>query len=55
MIKYNINKHKQLSEINKKDIYVLWKESKYSCRGIFQGTKQECQNKLKKIKESKGE
>lgn len=50
MIKYTIKKHKQLSELHNKDIYVLWKESKYGSRGIFQGTKQQCEEKLREIK-----
>ena len=58
MIKYSIKKHKQLTELNNKDIYVLWLEgagnNSFGCRGIFQGTKQECEEKLKEIK-SKGE
>lgn len=57
MIKYSISKHKQLSELNNKDVYVLWKENKtkygMGIRGIFQGTKKECEEKLKEIKEEK--
>ena len=49
MVKYKIQKHKQLGK------YVLWKENKYSCRGIYQGTKQECEDKLKELKEGKNE
>ena len=51
MIKYSISKHNQLSELKGKEVYVLWKENKYSCRGIFQGTKKECEDKRKEIKE----
>jgi len=51
--KYSISKHRQLSEMNNKDIYVLWKETKYSCGSIFQGTKKECEDRLKEIKENK--
>lgn len=47
-IKYTIQKHKQL------DKFVLWKETKtehgIGFRGIFQGTKKECEEYLKKIK-----
>ena len=53
-IKYTIKKHEQLSELNNKNIYVLWKEgesdSAYGCRGIFQGTRKECEEELSKIK-----
>lgn len=49
-IRYTIEKHNQLSEINNKEIYVLWKQNKYSSRGIFQGTKKECEDKRKEIK-----
>ena len=46
MIKYSIKKHKQLG------CYVLWKEgsghNSFGCRGIFHGTKQECEAELKK-------
>ena len=49
-IRYTIEKHNQLSEINNKDMYVLWKQNKYSSRGIFQGSKKECEDKLKEIK-----
>lgn len=48
MIKYNIGKHKQLSLLEGKPIYVLWAETEYSCRGIFQGTKLECEEEKKK-------
>ena len=48
-----IGKHKQLNK------FVLWKETKtehgIGFRGIFQGTKKECQEYLEKIKESKGD
>ena len=50
MVKYSIEKHKQLTELNNKDTYVLWKEVGYSCGCIFQGSKQECKDKLKEIK-----
>lgn len=50
MFNYNIEKHKQLTEINKKDTYVLWKSKGYSIRGIYQGSKKECEEKLKEIK-----
>lgn len=50
MIKFSISKHKQLSELNNKDIYVLWKESDYGCRGIYQGSKKNCKIKLKELK-----
>ena len=48
MVRYSISKHKQLGK------YVLWAENKSShgfcIKGIFQGTKQECEEKLKEIK-----
>lgn len=50
MIKYSISKHKQLTELNNRSIYVLWKESDYGCRGIYQGTKKACREKLKEMK-----
>jgi cytoplasmic iron level regulating protein YaaA (DUF328/UPF0246 family) len=57
MKKYSITKHNQLSELKGKDIYVLWKESKTKygngIKGIFQGTKKECEEKLKEIKGDK--
>ena len=44
---YSIKKHKQLGE------YVVWKESKtehgFGVKGVFQGTKQECQEYLEKL------
>ena len=49
-IKYTIEKHNQLSELKGKDIYVLWKQNKYSSRGIYQGTKKECEEKLKEVR-----
>ena len=48
-MKYSIKKHKQLSELHNKDVYVLWKECKYGCRGIFQGTKEDCKDRLKEM------
>ena len=55
MIKYEIKLHKQLSLLNGKLVYVLWKkvsgEHGYCTRGIYQGTKKECKEELKKIKE----
>jgi len=54
LIKYSISKHNQLSELKGKDVYVLWKENKTKygngIRGIFQGTKKECEEKLREIK-----
>ena len=49
-IRYTIKKHNQLSEINNKDMYLLWKQNKYSSRGIFQGSKKECEEKLREMK-----
>ena len=58
-IKYYIQKHNNLGD---KVIgnYVLWKESHseheygccngYGCRGIFQGTREECKMKLKEVR-----
>lgn len=47
-IKYDIIYHKSLEK------YVLWKivhkNKGYAYKGIFQGTRQECQDKLKEIK-----
>ncbi len=46
--KYSIKKNKMLGK------YVVWKESKtkhgFSIRGIFQGTRKECEEKLENIK-----
>ena len=54
MTKYTIEKHNQLSELNGKDTYVLWREvnSKHGfcVRGIFQGSKKECQEYLERLK-----
>lgn len=48
-IKYSIEKHKQLN------CYVIWKElvrdKGFNVLGIFHGTKKECQEKLKELKE----
>lgn len=48
MCKYTISKHKSLGK------YVVWKETKteygYGCIGVFQGTKQQCEEKLKEVK-----
>jgi len=45
---YSIKKHKQLGE------YVLWKEiiseHGFAVKGIFNGTKKECEAKLKEIR-----
>ena len=49
MKRYRINKHKQLSELNNKNIYILWLESDYGCYPKHQGTKKECREKLKEI------
>lgn len=47
-VKYHIEKHEQLGK------YVLWKETEtkqgLSVRGIFQGTRKECEEKLEQIK-----
>lgn len=49
MNKYSIKKHKQL------DKYVVWQETKighgFACKGIFQGTKKECEEFLKERKD----
>lgn len=49
MVKYSIKKHKQL------DKYVVWQENQsnrsFGCKGIFQGTKKECEEFLKERKE----
>ena len=53
-IKYSIEKHNNLG----KDVegnYVLWKEVEsehgWGVKGIFQGTRHQCINKLKEIRE----
>lgn len=50
IIKYTINKHKGYY----RDYYVVWKETKtehgYGAKGIFQGTRKECQEYLEKLK-----
>lgn len=47
-IKYSIEYHKQLGK------YIIWgeinSEHGFCVRGIFQGTKKECQEKLNEIK-----
>ena len=47
-ISYEITYHKSLQK------YVLWKicysNKSAGCKGIFQGTRKECQEKLKEIK-----
>ena len=43
MVKYSIKKHEQLSQLKKKEIYVLWAETEYSCRGLYQGSKEKCE------------
>ena len=54
-IKYSIEKHKNLGKDIKGD-YVLWKESEsesehsYGAKGIFQGTKKQCEEYLKSLK-----
>lgn len=57
IIKYVIQKHKQLTELNKEDTYVVWKETKtehgYGVKGVFQGTKKDCKEYLETLK--KGE
>lgn len=48
MVKYKIQKHKQLGQ------YVVWRESKtehgLGIKGVFQGSKKECEEYLEKIK-----
>lgn len=48
IIKYTLQKHKQLG------CYVVWQESKtehgMGVKGVFQGSKKECQEYLEKIK-----
>lgn len=52
-VKYTIEKHHKLGK-NVNGNYVLWKEVTSDhgcgCKGIFQGTKKECQNELERIK-----
>ena len=47
IVKYKIEKHKE-------GYYVVWQESKtkhgYGTKGVFQGTKQECQEYLEGLK-----
>ena len=46
--KYTLQKHKQLGK------YVVWKETKtehgIGVKGVFQGTKKECEDYLEKLK-----
>ena len=48
IMKYSISKHKQL------DCYVVWCETKtnngYGCKGVFQGTRKECQEYMEVLK-----
>ena len=55
IVEYKIQKHKQLG------CYVVWCETKtekkddrkgYGCKGVFRGTKEECQEYLNKLKQS---
>ena len=50
-IYYTIEYHRE----NKR--WVLWENTKYergeNCRGIYRGTKKDCEEKLKEIKEKK--
>ena len=50
IIKYSISKHKQLG------CYVVWCESRtengYGCKGVFQGSRKECQEYLERLKEN---
>ena len=50
IIKYSISKHNQLG------CYVVWQESKtergYGNKGVFQGSRKECQEYLERLKES---
>ena len=47
-VNYSIKKHKQLGK------HVLWKEISsehgFAIKGIFNGTKKECEDRLKEIK-----
>ena len=49
IMKYSINKHKQLG------CYVVWCEIQtahgYGVKGVFQGTRKECQEYIEKLKE----
>lgn len=52
-MRYSIKLHEHLTELNKRNTYVLWAETDYSCRGVFQGTREQCLEELKKRKEGK--
>lgn len=53
-IKYTIQKHKQLTEMNNEDTYVVWRNTQgehgYGCKGVFQGSKKQCQEYLESLK-----
>jgi hypothetical protein len=55
-VKYSIEKHDKLGD-KVKGHHVLWQtaesERGYCVRGIFHGTKKECEEKLKEIKNDK--
>lgn len=56
-IRYTIEYHKQLSLIEGKKIYILWKDIESKRGGnvtaIFKGSRKDCYNKLKEINSSK--
>ena len=55
-IKYEIKYHKQLSELNKQPVYILWKDIESKNGGnvvaIYKGSRADCYKKLKEIKSS---
>ena len=55
-IKYTIEYHKQLSELERKPIYILWKNITSKRGGnviaIHKGSHKDCYEKLKEIKTS---
>ena len=57
-IKYSIKKHNNLGD-KVEGNYVLWKEVEsergWGVKGIFQGTKEECKNKLNEIRGDKND
>lgn len=53
-ITYSVTYHKQLSEMYKKDTYILWKDIESKNGGnvvaIYKGSRADCYKKLKEIK-----
>lgn len=55
-ITYSVSYHKQLSELNKQPVYILWKDIESKNGGnvvaIYKGSRADCYKKLKEIKSS---